>query len=1283
MSFNAEKLSILLDARLRGRGDAGALLVALLGPEVRWTLLRAAVAYFLQASLNAAAPVSIYLLLRWFESVDPPITWGVLCVLCNGLAVNGQFFFSKVYATSTTMAGLRSQLAVAGLLYRRTLSLNTAEVGRFKTGELAMLLSTDVDGIADMWKGIVALTFQPFEIAGIICLLWLVVGEATLGALGLCAVSYAVSNIGGLAINHRNARCSAFSDQRLKYLAEVLYGIKVVKAIGWVPRFHQRIHDVALLEAKHALQKKLYIGLVMLFSDEMIDVMALVCLLLAVLLCGQEPRASRLFTMWIFMGVLHGKIFSFPENLRMSSTAWASLRRCAAFFVAVDSEVTALAELTPTIELSSPAVHGVVQHSGDDTIGITVRSATFSFLDCCDNKRSCASVTHGDSPDLRSSWSGPMWGETENGDKLAIVLKDVNLDLVGRRLYAVMGHVGSGKTSLLLGLMGEMHMSDETCVRLAPPGTTSATVAYVPQEPLVFNDTVRENVLFGAPFDAIWYQEVCAACALDHDLSLFPSGDATVIGSRGINISGGQQARICLARAVYTRASFYFLDDPLAKLDVRISWEVFASAILGLLRGRTRLMATNSELVARQCDGGVISVAGGTAVLQGERLSDTAGSVEEDPVEPRDMKFELGKHKDAEEAVLPDVGIGSEVNGTSSAPLFLLTHISKGMGSPWRLAATMFLVALEVSIIEFGVYTLVLWSEDPDESEHPNAWYGCLYALCVGAELIIAHLKYMAIAIFAQAAWSNLHEAILGSVLKSSLLWLQSVPVGQVLQVFSGTMRRLEDGVFVSTAQFCFSLLILPLIIGVVLLGFPLFVFVLVFLSVVVYYVIRRFGKHADAARTRAASMRRQSLQQYMETLGGLTVVRVFPGARAVFARRFDDLVEHRAGAQAICAHSDEMKLMSLSIAGAVTYAAAAAGTVIARLLWGLSPGFAGFMLTNACCFSILLTLLMAKGQYLFELARERQTVEHLMRSIPQEPQDPHGPDSAKAAALAAGPGGWPSRGHLKIDGIEVRYRPELPPALRELSIEVRGGEHLGVVGRTGSGKSSFLLALARLVEPCVGRVLLDDVDIVRIGLLELRPHLGVLSQDPLFFSGTLRENLDPFAEHSDSDLWATIKGVGLVDLFDDSAEALATPVAELGGNYSVGQRQLLCLARVALRTPRVLLVDEATAALDATADMRVQAVVEERFTTHGTTVVQVAHRLWSIVRCQQVAVLEDGLLAEFGEPAALLAREPPAGTRFREMVGRLGEREAARFQAEALRAMASPCHIVDGKFSL
>jgi len=466
------------------------------------------------------------------------------------------------------------------------------------------------------------------------------------------------------------------------------------------------------------------------------------------------------------------------------------------------------------------------------------------------------------------------------------------------------------------------------------------------------------------------------------------------------------------------------------------------------------------------------------------------------------------------------------------------------------------------------------------------------------------------------------------TVLGASFIWLQNVPTGKVLHLFSGTLNMVQDRVCSSTELFLFQGQFVFVISGVIIVGYPPFAIFVAFLALVAVYIVMRTG------RKQGQSEQEQELQQdvvhhFTEVLGGIVVIRAFDTPMVWFEQRFDEMVQSRAAVKGGCIRSDELSIQNLTLIGSMFYVGAAAAVVAGR--GEVTAGYAGFMIVNACYFTIAFMASVFQGMLVLDAARAREVLFALCRDVPQE-------ETKQEAAQA-----WPEltpTGHLVVEKVELRYSPDLPPALRGISLEIQPGQHIGLVGRTGSGKSSILLALARLVSPCGGRILLDGVDTSAMPLAALRHQLAILSQDPLFFSGTIRENLDPFQQHEDAALEAALKWVGLSEL----PEGLRASVAELGGNLSTGQRQLLCVARVALRESRVLLVDEATAALDRDAEARVRAVLDDRFRSRGVTVVEVAHRLWSVVRCDVVAVMDAGCVAEMGSPSELIAGKSGAG---------------------------------------
>lgn len=1273
----AEGLDVRLSAvaaAAAGRGRRGpsrpgpaAVAVALVGPLVRRDLTLAVAAFFLKSLLTVASPLAILALLRWYQDTEAPLWHGHLFAAANGVSVFGQQVLQRFFTIRGARVGQCCQVAAAGVLFRRTLDLTTAELGRFKTGELINLLSADAENLADFWTGVITLAFQPVEIMAIIFLLWWVVAEATLGVLALSGISYACINALGRAISRRNALKSALADERLKMLAEVLWGIKVVKANGWGPRFERQISSVAQKESVHGLWKKRYMGQVVFFSNEIVDITAFTACVLSILACGHEPDASRLFTTYVIMAVLHSKLFAFPEAVRKVSTAWTSLRRCSFFLNATARENNMGAR---------------TEESTDET-GLSVSGASFAFFE---TNESVVSLARRDS-------AGAVL--------LTKVLTNVSLELMKGRFYAVVGTVGAGKTSLLLGLLGEMHNTSGQTGRSRT--AAGSTFAYVPQDPIIFNDTFRENVCFGMPFDPEWYKKVCSSCALDHDLSLLQDGDASTIGSRGINISGGQQARISLARAVYSRANIFLLDDPLAKLDLRVSSAVFSDVVLGLLEGHTRIMVANNLSVLGEADA-VIRVTDGTAKMEQSDESAKIAELCADVNDANDVRCTsydetanlipvLPTSSDGdEEALFANLfGVSDRIShqkaaGSLSAVRFYLHHVAAGMGSAANASIYGSFIIAQVIAIEMGVWILAKWADDPSETRHSHAWYASCYAASLGADIVIAQGKFLALAEFTQSSCHWLHEALILRVLGSSLLWIQGVPTGQLLQLFSKSLGRIEDRVFHATELLILNfsfLLVMNFIIGIFM---PLVLAGQLSLLFVSALLVMKAGRGGGGAIGDEASLHRSCFQHYTETLGGLVLVRTFAGAAGRFLGRFDALLGRRAAAQAASSGAEASLLMRVGLVGSISYVGACFAAVALRGGTDLSPGDLGFVLTNCCFFSFTLTECVSNSLILLDIAKDREVIERLVRGVPQEER------TGGDATTSGGPGDpqpppcWPSCGQVSIEHMEVRYRADWPAVVQDFSLEINGGEHLGIVGRTGCGKSSLLLAICRLVEPCAGQVSIDGVNVARIPLQELRPHLGILSQDPLFFSGSLRRNLDPFGLHQDVLLLSALEDVGLAELFTekdaDTAVAqspqvrrgLDTVVAELGSNFSAGQRQLLCLARAALRKPKVVLVDEATAALDAEADACVQRVLESRFSAQGATVLQVAHRLCSVATCARIAVLVDGRLAELVDPAALLCGDPGGGGLLQEMASRLGQEEALVFR-RALQAAVQQRH--------
>eukprot|EP00746_Dinoflagellata_sp_MGD_P156563 gnl/MRDRNA2_/MRDRNA2_85876_c0_seq2.p1 gnl/MRDRNA2_/MRDRNA2_85876_c0~~gnl/MRDRNA2_/MRDRNA2_85876_c0_seq2.p1 ORF type:complete len:1354 (+),score=204.16 gnl/MRDRNA2_/MRDRNA2_85876_c0_seq2:461-4063(+) len=1089
-------------------------------------------------------------------------------------------------------------------------------------------MSADAKNVGDLWKGVVTLMFQPFEILTVIGLLYLVVGWASAGAFTLAIISYCISQVGGKYVARSQQDRSSFADLRIKNLGEVLCGVKVVKTNGWMPKFHRRIEKVARLESRKSLLRKQWLSVITFHTKEFIDVMAFTMSALSILVFEQVPSAANLFTMWVFIAVLHGRIFAFPEALRKVAVARTSLQRCTTFLNLVPDTNF------PALHLGHPVEENQVIPMGTP---LALCDGNFAYIEC-------------DKGAFKES-NGTI------SEEQIMVLRNINLELQNKLFYTVVGPVGSGKTSLLLSMMGELVSSSRGNV-CCPNG--SLAYAYVPQDPIVFQCSLRDNVCMGRPFEPEWFREVCEACALDRDIALFPHGDATILGSRGINISGGQQSRICLARAVYSRAEVFFLDDPLAKLDIRVSNDVFQRVIMGLLGQRLRIMVTTNPVIVK-CSDAIITVREGTAHCSHDAGTDAdflspgadsnkakalvAGGPQPGPLE--EDKDEL--------PLLQKTTV--ECEETAFGCTYFASHIASNMGSSTNCVVYALALLMMVTASQGGVYMLSLVSDDPEGKTYPLSWYVSVYGFFMGCLYVIASIRYSLLCSGTQRSWDKLHTSLLSCVLNSSLSWLQGIPVGQLLQLFSSTLGDIDETMFLAMEQFLVSGSFLPPMVIIPCVGNP---YLSIFFGGLLLYFLgckksSRNGNNIPALRQRHGALERECVQSYTDMLGGLSVVRTAQSSKDWFTGQFHGILSESAFTCLHCLNADESSLFRTNLIGTLTYGAICVGVVWGKDGGNLTVGYSGLMITNGCFMCFVMNILSTQFLVLRDVARKRDQLMHLIQSVPQEGHRSHG-----TKALTKTPHVWPSQGHLIFEHVELRYQPNLPPALRDLSFEVSGGEHFGIVGRTGSGKSTVLLAISRLLEIGKGRMLLDNVNIGQISLQDLRQHLCVLSQDPLFFSGSLRENLDPFTEHSDEDLWASLKGMSL-DMFL-KGQGLETQVAELGGNISTGQRQLLCLARAGLKASRLLLVDEATAALDDDAEKQFRQALKERFFNRDVTVLEVAHRLWSICWCDQIAVLDKGSLAEIGSPMDLLQPLPLGGEIFQSMVAALGEAESKEF---------------------
>ncbi|CAK4112910.1 unnamed protein product, partial [Aphanomyces euteiches] len=791
----------------------------------------------------------------------------------------------------------------------------------------------------------------------------------------------------------------------------------------------------------------------------------------------------------------------------------------------------------------------------------------------------------------------------------------------------VVGSVGAGKSSLISAILGEMHLVQGSV-------DVHGSVALVSQEPWIRNDTVRGNILFEDAYDASWYKTVLQAVQLEADMRLLPAGDKTEIGEQGINLSGGQKARVNLARALYKRESnVLLLDDPLSAVDVHVAKAIFDQAIEGLARGKTRIMAMNSHYQFLQRADRIVVMENGSIVGDGtfaelysafpqflNRPSDKAKSTDEtflDENVPKAHAMMEAPHRASEVSAVED----------DTAVLIIEEDRAKGIVSKKTYFDYFGHVGFNGWVVSFSLVFMFAFGQTMGVAVDwwQGYWAARYYAVSVATYhgvfygFVVATICFFAgrcglLATYTSRCSENMHNQLLRCVLRAPInLFFDVTPVGRILNRFSRDLDIVDSllpNLFLDILQTFFIAASSMLVCAVS----SIYV-ALSFLPVIgPFYVMGEFFKKSSRELKRLEGVSRSPIfSSFAETLDGVQTIRAFKMDRH-FIRQNRKAVD--TNAKFLFALVGVGRWFSVRTYLVSVLLIAIMLTVIINIRHSISATTAGLALTN----SLALLPMVQWFIRLYDMVESAMTaVERLLhfKTIPEEAPETTLHDPAFAS--------WPSKDAVQFQNLKLRYRPDLPLVLHGITLDIQGGEKIGICGRTGAGKSSLMIALFRISEFDSGTILIDGMDIATIGLATLRRVLSIIPQDPVLFSGTLRENLDPFGEKTDAELDAVVQQTHL-DL------ALSTVVAESGSNLSVGQRQLLCIGRALLRQSRIIVMDEATANVDLATDQLIQTTIQQAFTTE--TVLTIAHRLDTILHCDRVVVLEKGQVVECDAPS-------------------------------------------------
>ncbi|XP_075847190.1 ATP-binding cassette sub-family C member 3 isoform X2 [Microtus pennsylvanicus] len=1212
-------------------------------PSFLWALVRTFTSSLLmgvgfkliQDLLSFINPQLLSILIRFISDPTAPSWWGFLLAGLMFVSSMMQTLILHQYYHSIFVMALRLRTAIIGVIYRKALVITNSVKRESTVGEMVNLMSVDAQRFMDVSPFINLLWSAPLQVILAIYFLWQILGPSVLAGVAVIVLLIPLNGAVSMKMRSYQVQQMKFKDSRIKLMNEILNGIKVLKLYAWEPSFLEQIEGIRQSEL-HLLRKGAYLQAVSTFI--WVCTPFLVTLItLGVYVCVDENNvldAEKAFVSLSLFNILKIPLNMLPQLISGLTQASVSLKR--------------IQDFLNQDELDPQCVERKTISPG---YAITVHNGTFT------------------------------WAQD-----LPPALHSLNIQIPKGSLVAVVGPVGCGKSSLVSALLGEMEKLEGTV-------SVKGSVAYVPQQAWIQNCTLQENVLFGQPMRPKRYQQALETCALLADLDVLPGGDQTEIGEKGINLSGGQRQRVSLARAVYSDANIFLLDDPLSAVDSHVAKHIFDQVIgpEGVLADKTRVLVTHgisflpqTDFIIVLADGQVSEMGHYSELLQhngsfanflrnyapdedhkdSEALQDADEEVllvedtlstHTDLTDNEPSMYEVRKQfmrqmssmssegesqnrpvpkrhtnpseKEMQVMKAKETGalITEETAETGNVKMNVFWDYAKSVGLYTTLAICLLYAGQSAAAIGANVW-LSAWSNDAvvdGRQNNTSQRLGVYAALGILQGLLVMLSAFTMVVGSVQAA-RLLHAALLHNKIRSPQSFFDTTPSGRILNRFSKDIYVIDEVLAPTILMLFNSFFISISTLVVIVASTPLFLVVVLPLAVL-YGFVQRFYVATSRQLKRLESISRSPIfSHFSETVTGTSVIRAY-GRIEDFKVLSDRKVDTNQKSSYPYIASNRWLGVHVEFVGNCVVLFAALFAVIGRN--SLNPGIVGLSVSYALQVTLALNWMI---RMMSDLESNIIAVERVKEYSKTETEAPWVIEGNRA------PEGWPTRGAVEFRNYSVRYRPGLELVLKNLTLRVQGGEKVGIVGRTGAGKSSMTLCLFRILEAAEGEICIDGLNVAHIGLHDLRSQLTIIPQDPILFSGTLRMNLDPFGRYSEEDIWRALELSHLHAFVSSQPAGLDFQCSEGGDNLSVGQRQLVCLARALLRKSRVLVLDEATAAIDLETDDLIQGTIRTQF--EDCTVLTIAHRLNTIMDYNRVLVLDKGVVAEFDSPTNLIA---------------------------------------------
>ncbi|PWA03531.1 hypothetical protein BB558_000317 [Smittium angustum] len=1297
------------------------------------------------------------------HSVHQPIAKGFILSVAMLLTSVVQSIFMHQYFHLSFYTGINVKNVLTTAVYKKSLNLSNSARQSMTTGEIFNRMTVDAQRISDIISYVNIVWSGPLQILIAVALLYNAIGPSAFTGVGIMMIGLPINVIIGRRMQKLQKAQMKNKDRRVRLIDEILSSIKSIKLYAWEPAFIKQTNEVRNEYELKTLKKY---GLNYAGQNFIISLMSFLVSFgtFAIYSIFHGKSRGPLTAQMVFVSLSLFNMLQFPLSMLPLSIALAveanvSAKRMVKLFVSeeLQNDAVHIEEFDREATIASRDTEG---RNTDSELLVQINGGTFTwgYIKPEGDKKNLVNKSKMTKTEKKEQKEEKKKKKQEKKDKKAKknetqeenlfddtpVISDINFKSYYGELVGIVGLVGSGKSSMISAMLGDMK-------KLSGSVKMKGRIAYVPQQPWIINSTFRENITFGQPYDETFYTKVIKACELERDVEMLKGGHNAEIGEKGINLSGGQKARVSLARAVYARAHIYLLDDPLSAVDAHVGRNLMRNVIgpTGLLKHKCRILVTHAVQYLPLLDN-IYVVDNGRIVEQGthkeltsnqdgvlfrilgENINEAEDVNTDDKYDEELLESKKINEIESEDTSLTDreisrrssistIGTAFEllINNSSedqnmfSTDIPEIQQIQKDGGSEsqnsssngsekikkplakddsregkligveesqtGRVKLSTFLTYVKASTVSgMLIYIFLLfasqllavmanvwlqiWSNQSITKPglHSTTFYILIYGLFGLVRSIFISIQNFSIwVVVAIRAAKKTHSALFQNIMRLPMSFFDTTPLGRVLNRLSKDQETIDNSLpksFDAWAQSMISVLAALVVISV---NFWMFAIAVIPLIVIYYYLYDYYITSSRELKRLESTTRSPIYAQFQETLNGVSTIRSYNHTKR-FINHNSTLIVTNTRAQFPYLSLNRWLSVRLEAVGGFIIFFSSLFAVVSVYIASRSTNGSFVSASRvglAISYSLTITMNLSWGiRQTAELENNIVSVERNKEysELPTEAPE-HIPDNKP-------PSEWPDKGEIGFKHYSTRYREGLDLVLKDIDLTIPPGSKVGVVGRTGAGKSSLTLALFRIIEAAEGSIVIDGIDISKLGLVDLRSNLIIIPQDPALFEETLRHNLDPYGQYSDAEIWnalelsrlkpwvlqqsgndssqteksGEVSAVGVVKNNKPKESGLNIRVNQGGTNLSLGQRQLVCLARALLRRAKVLVLDEATAAIDVETDRFIQEVIRSEF--KDCTVITIAHRLNTIMDSDYILVLDKGKAVEFDTPGSLLA---------------------------------------------